>query len=162
VTTFPHRTHEIRGDAMTTTRQRPARAGTRSSSAAAAARTARTGGGALPQPADHNLAIVQGTLSSDPRERVLPSGDRLLSLEITCRLDGETTTVPIAWFDPSAAALRWAAGDRVVVTGRIRRRFFRSGSSTASRTEVVATDGARLGTARAREVVARAVRLLTG
>jgi single-strand DNA-binding protein len=149
---------------MTTTRQRPARTATRSKAPAAApsAPSVETGGGGLSQPADRNLAIVQGTLSSEPRERTLPSGDRLLSLEVTCRLDAETITVPIAWFDPPAAPMRWTAGDQVVVAGRIRRRFFRAGSATASRTEVVATDGARLGTVRAREVVARVARALTG
>ena len=41
---------------------------------------------------------------------------------------------------PRAGAATWAAGDEVLVTGRIRRRFFRAGGVTQSRTEVVATD----------------------
>jgi single-strand DNA-binding protein len=44
----------------------------------------------------------------------------------------------VAWFDPPASAATFAAGDDVVVVGRVRRRFFRAGGATASRTEVVA------------------------
>jgi single-strand DNA-binding protein len=47
-------------------------------------------------------------------------------------------SVPVAWFDPPAAASGLVAGDEVVVVGRVRRRFFRAGGATASRTEVVA------------------------
>jgi single-strand DNA-binding protein len=47
-------------------------------------------------------------------------------------------TVPVVWFDPPAAATALDIDDTVVVVGRVRRRFFRSGGSTQSRTEVVA------------------------
>ena len=57
-----------------------------------------------------------------------------------------TTRPPRGGPSPSRSAgrvrptgvLRLEEGDAVVVTGRVRRRFFRAGGATASRTEVVA------------------------
>lgn len=86
-----------------------------------------------------NIVILRGTLSSEPASRTLPSGSELLSCEVTTRsADGPARSVPVAWFDaPPTHGL--AAGHEVVVTGEVRRRFFRAGGATASRTEVVAT-----------------------
>lgn len=87
-----------------------------------------------------NLSILRGTLSRAPEARDLPSGDHVLGLELTVRAPGATAeSVPIAWFGAPDAAQRWAAGEELVVVGRVRRRFFRAGGSTQSRTEVVAT-----------------------
>ena len=47
-------------------------------------------------------------------------------------------TVPVVWVDPPGSAA-FAAGDEVVVIGAVRRRFFRAGGATQSRTEVLAT-----------------------
>jgi single-strand DNA-binding protein len=87
-----------------------------------------------------NVVILQGTLSCPPTARDLPSGDHLVSYEVTTRPDdGPALSVPVTWFDPPGSALGLAEGAEVVVTGRVRRRFFRAGGATASRTEVVAT-----------------------
>jgi single-strand DNA-binding protein len=86
-----------------------------------------------------NVAILRGRLSSPPREQQLASGDLLVSLEVTTRSEeGPADSVPVAWFPRSARVPRWGAGQDVVVVGRVRRRFFRTRGSTASRTEVVA------------------------
>jgi len=87
---------------------------------------------------DHNLVLLIGTLSSDPRAGTLRSGDEMIRYEITCRTDDGTDSVPVVRFDPTAPERRLAAGARVVVAGRVRRRFFAAGGATASRTEVVA------------------------
>lgn len=86
-----------------------------------------------------NVVVLIGTLSRDPQEVSLPSGDRLVQFEVTTR-SGErpADSAPVVWFDPPAAALALGAGDDVVVRGRVRRRFFRAGGFTQSRTEVVA------------------------
>jgi single-strand DNA-binding protein len=95
-------------------------------------------------PADTNLVVLRGVLSRDPEARQLPSGDTLVAYDVTVRPDptnGEAPraeSVPVAWFDPPVAATAMASGDDVVVVGRVRRRFFRAGGATASRTEVVA------------------------
>jgi single-strand DNA-binding protein len=92
----------------------------------------------LPSPGT-NLAILVGTLSRDPEVRPLPSGDEVLTLELTLRPpEGPTESVPVAWFGAPAAAVAWSAGEEVVVVGRVRRRFFRAAGATQSRTEVVA------------------------
>jgi single-strand DNA-binding protein len=85
-----------------------------------------------------NVAVVQGSLSGPPRRRELPSGSVLVELDVTTRGDGGSSSVPVAWFDPGALAESLRQGDAVVVVGYVRRRFFRSGAATQSRTEVVA------------------------
>lgn len=90
-----------------------------------------------------NVVVLRGTLSSEPRERTLPSGTNVLNWEVTTRTDAETRSVPVQWTDPPKAALEFDAGEDVVVLGTIRRRFFRAGGATASRTEVVAELAAR-------------------
>lgn len=86
-----------------------------------------------------NVVVLQGVLSRAPEERTLPSGDRLVAYEVTVRIEGQPTdSVPVSWLDPPARASALEAGAAVVVTGRVRRRFFRTPSGTASRTEVVA------------------------
>lgn len=88
-----------------------------------------------------NVNVLRGRLSSEPAARSLPSGTRLLSLEVTVAVvDGPDESVPVAWFDPPAKAPQLHAGDELLVVGRVRRRFFRAGGTTASRTEVVASE----------------------
>jgi hypothetical protein len=88
-----------------------------------------------------NIALLRGTLSSDPATRTLPSGTGLVQYEVTTDDPGTGTaaSAPVVWLDPPARLPRVAKGDEVVVVGHVRRRFFRTASGiTASRTEVVA------------------------
>jgi single-strand DNA-binding protein len=90
-----------------------------------------------------NVVAVIGRLSRPAEERELPSGDRLLGLELTVsRPDDRAESVPVVWPEGPASALAWAPGEMVVVVGRVRRRFFRAGGVTQSRTEVVAEQAA--------------------
>jgi hypothetical protein len=82
-----------------------------------------------------NLVVIRGVRTAPPRPRVEPSVDVLHHLEVTTTLgDGSRTSVPVA----APAVSRLARGAEVVVVGAVRRRIFRAGGSTASRTEVVA------------------------
>jgi single-strand DNA-binding protein len=110
---------------------------------------------------DLNLAVLRGTLSRPPVRRLMPSGDQLVAYEVTTRLDDGTITVPVS-SSASDAPIDLNAGDEVVVTGVVRRRYFSAGGSTQSRTEVVARAivPARHA-ARARRALARAVAALT-
>jgi len=91
-------------------------------------------------PSGTNLAVLVGTLSREPELRSLPSGDTVLALEVTIRPEGAAAeSVPIAWFAAPAGAAAWAVGEELLVIGRTRRRFFRAGGATQSRTEVVAS-----------------------
>jgi single-strand DNA-binding protein len=87
---------------------------------------------------ENNLVVLRGTLVSDPRTRELPSGSVLVQFDVTTRDDSGTQSVPVAWFEPPAAGVPASAGDDLVVIGSVRRRFFRAGGATQSRTEVVA------------------------
>ena len=91
-----------------------------------------------------NVVVLEGVLARPAQDVELPSGSRLLSLEVSVKRDtGPAEPVPVAWFDPPAWATALDAGTAVVVVGRVRRRFFRSGGTTQSRTEVVASRVAR-------------------
>ena len=83
-----------------------------------------------------NVVVLQGQLSSDPIVKVLESGSVLMNLELTTRVDGVASSVPLVWFDPPASVAA-VAGDVVSAVGTVRRRFYRSGGLTQSRTEVV-------------------------
>jgi single-strand DNA-binding protein len=87
-----------------------------------------------------NLSVLVGTLSRPAELRHLPSGDQVLALEVTVHPEGRPAeSVPVAWTGAPVAASRWTTGEEVLVVGRVRRRFFRAGGATQSRTEVVAT-----------------------
>jgi single-strand DNA-binding protein len=90
-----------------------------------------------------NLAVVRGEISSQPDLRVLPSDARVLQLQVTTRLEHETLTTPIAVWDPAAWVEALEPGAEIVVVGRVRRRFFRAGGTTASRVEIEADVVAR-------------------
>jgi single-strand DNA-binding protein len=86
-----------------------------------------------------NVVALAGQLSRPAVEKVLESGDRLVALEVTVRAEGQKAeSVPVVWFGAPASAAALNVEDPVVVVGRVRRRFFRAGTITQSRTEVVA------------------------
>ena len=86
-----------------------------------------------------NVVILRGRLSRPPQSRALPSGDIVIAYEVTVSRPGQRAeTVPVAWLEAPASAADLAVDEEVVVVGRVRRRFFRAGGSTQSRTEVAA------------------------
>jgi single-strand DNA-binding protein len=92
-----------------------------------------------------NVVVLRGAVARAPEIRELPSGSRLVSFDVrTTGPEGRAETVPVSWADPPAADEDALVEDtEVVVVGRIRRRFFRAGGATQSRTEVVAERVAR-------------------
>ena len=85
-----------------------------------------------------NVVVLRGRLSRDPEVRALPSGSILHRYDVTIRRpDAGAETAPVAWIDPVRPP-KLSAGDDVVVVGRVRRRFYRSGGATLSATEVTA------------------------
>lgn len=85
-----------------------------------------------------NIVVLHGVLSSAPVARKLPSGSVLHTLEVTTRLaDQSAASVPVVCIDPRRP-ITLDAGDEVGVVGIVRRRYYRSGASVQSRTEVVA------------------------
>ena len=84
-----------------------------------------------------NVVVVRGALSSAPEVRQLPAGGSVVNYEVTVRrTDGPAEGVPVVQYDETSSP--FDEGAEVVVIGRVRRRFFRAGGVTQSRTEVVA------------------------
>ena len=109
-----------------------------------------------------NVVTLQGHLSRPAEERTLPSGDRLIQLELTVARTGEKAeSAPVVWFDAPAYAGELDVDQEVVVVGRVRRRFFRAPGGTQSRTEVVADQVVlRRHTKKAAAAIERALRLI--
>jgi single-strand DNA-binding protein len=88
-----------------------------------------------------NVVVLRGRTANTPALRDLPSGSVVAQFDVVTPIDdrGATNAVPVAWPDPSPSALaRVGEGVDIVVVGAVRRRFFRVGGATQSRTEVVA------------------------
>ena len=109
-----------------------------------------------------NLVALIGRLSRPAEERVLRSGDRLVSYQLTIPREGERAeTVPVVWFGAPASSLDHAVDDELLVIGRVKRRFFQAGG-LQSRTEVVADAVVpRRQTRRARQLLEKAARELS-
>jgi len=85
-----------------------------------------------------NVAVLSGTVTSDPTRRTLPSGLDVVNFDLSTTVGEQKVSVPLAWHDPSSSAMSsFELGEEVVVVGSVRRRFFRSAGQTQSRTEVV-------------------------
>jgi single-strand DNA-binding protein len=90
-----------------------------------------------------NVVVLAGTISADPVERRMPSGDDVTELRLSVPEAGKRLLpLPVAvWHkDVGRRALRGLAkGDDVLVHGQLVRRFYRSGAGARSLTEVVAS-----------------------
>ena len=113
---------------------------------------------------DVNLALVTGTCSGPADVRVLASGTRVAALSVRSPApDRRFTSVPVTVWDPPAWVETLEAGERVVVVGALRRRFYRSGAGVSSRVDLEATGLARARDGRrVRTLLARAAALIDG
>jgi len=100
-----------------------------------------------------NEVRLRGRVSNQPAERVLPSGDRLVSLRVIVPRPrtraGSSVSVDtfdcVAWTTRAGdALLRLAPDDSVDITGALRRRFWRGEQGAVSRVEVEVTRVKRL------------------
>ena len=94
-----------------------------------------------------NEVALVGRLSGDISERTLPSGDQLVSFRVVVqRADSGVDTIDCVAFraDVRRKVSRWNSGDVLSLEGMLRRRFWRTASGAASRTEVEVTSAARL------------------
>lgn len=106
-----------------------------------------------------NLAAIRGQLVTDVRISELSSGSVVHNFEMKTGRGGERHVVPVAWHDP-ARPPQLVVGHEVVVVGVVRRRWFRAGGGSQSRTEVLATSVAKAGSRRAVNSLAKAVEML--
>lgn len=84
---------------------------------------------------DFNLSLVIGEVTTEPVARELSNGDIVTSLDIATRSSHGRITVPV-FIEGDGEGLE--VGQRVLVCGVTRRRFFRSGGGVTSRTELLA------------------------
>src|SRR6478609_8016506 len=99
-----------------------------------------------------NEVQLRGRLAASPVLRELPSGDSVWNLRVVVdrpappgaekprqRVDSLECAV---WSGRLKQQVKsWSEGDLVLVTGALRRRFFRAGGATASRVEVELSQG---------------------
>ncbi|MET0421339.1 MAG: hypothetical protein ABW073_06520 [Acidimicrobiia bacterium] len=103
-----------------------------------------------------NVSVICGACSGPPEIRVLESGTRLATLALRCPTgDDRATSVPVTVWDPPAWLDTVEAGDRLVVVGKLRRRFFQRPGGVGSRVDVEAE---LVGRARDRRRIDAAVR----
>ena len=90
-----------------------------------------------------NVVVLAGTVSAEPVQRRMPSGDEVTELRLSVPEAGRRLLpLPIAAWHATVGARALdeiAKGDRVLVHGQLVRRFYRSGAGARSLTEVVAS-----------------------
>ena len=90
-----------------------------------------------------NVVVLAGTVTAEPVERRMPSGDEVTELRLSVPEAGKRLLpLPVAAWHGTVGkrALKGIAkGDDVLVHGQLVRRFYRSGAGARSLTEVVAT-----------------------
>jgi single-strand DNA-binding protein len=104
-----------------------------------------------------NEVLLVGRLAGEPVERILPSGDALVTFRLVVdrpppkkpRPGARTPTMDALECATSTAAVMrtansWAPGDVVEVQGALRRRFWRGPAGLASRYEIDVVKGRRL------------------
>jgi single-stranded DNA-binding protein len=84
-----------------------------------------------------NCVVLRGTVTSDPEVRELATGKVVTSFNLSTTTGAGTWSVPVSVEGTLVEGVE--EGVDVVVVGGVRRRFFRSGGSVQSRTEVSAT-----------------------
>lgn len=90
-----------------------------------------------------NQVRILGRVSGTPEARTVPSGDVLWTWRVVVRRQQPVGKQSVDVLDCVAWSPRarrtvsgWRSGDEVEVVGSLRRRFFRGGTTTQSRTEV--------------------------
>jgi single-strand DNA-binding protein len=100
-----------------------------------------------------NEVRLRGRLAGVQDERTLPSGDAVVGFRLVVDRDGSSggssrvDTIDCAAFrgDVRRKVVGWSPGDKVEVSGSLRRRFFRAaGTAAASRYEVEIRTATRL------------------
>lgn len=107
-----------------------------------------------------NEVVLTGRVTRAPEERALPSGDVLVHFRISVPREGKRrgSRQTTDWFDCTVwgarvrrSVLAWSVGDRVCVTGALRRRPFRGGEGFQTRVDVEVLAARRLETAAQRD-----------
>ena len=97
-----------------------------------------------------NVVVLRGQVAGEVGWFESRAGVRIAAFDlVTVSGDGgkadrgDKDVVPVSWGDPPAWADEIVAGDELVVRGRVRKRFARSGGGTRPFTDVVAVQVVR-------------------
>jgi hypothetical protein len=90
-----------------------------------------------------NVVVVRGRLAADPAWFETQAGVRIAGFDLVVETAEGRDIVPVSWADPPALAGELGEGDVVVVRGRVRKRFARSGAGTRPYTDVLAQQVAK-------------------
>ncbi len=103
-----------------------------------------------------NVAVVVGKITGQLFEHTQDDGRVILSFDV--KTDGEQgpLTVPCSWLGPTGKAPKLEIDATVTVIGGVRRRFYRRGGSTTSRTDLLASRVILGGPSRSRVARAKA------
>jgi hypothetical protein len=87
-----------------------------------------------------NVVVLRGQVAAEIAWYESRAGVRIAGFDVTTTPadGGGKEVVPVSWADPPAWADELAVGDVVVVRGRVRKRFARSGGGLRPFTDVVA------------------------
>jgi len=100
-----------------------------------------------------NEVKMTGLISKGPEERILPSGDALVSFRLRVPRDPERDGKRPGsdWVDCAVwtgrlrrSVMRWLPGDEVELTGALRRRVYRSGGGPVALVEIEVASARRL------------------
>jgi single-strand DNA-binding protein len=100
-----------------------------------------------------NEVKLAGTISRGPEERVLPSGDALVSFRLLLAREADRTGKRPGsdWVDCAVwsgrlrrSVARWETGDEVELTGSLRRRVYRSGGGPVALVEIEVASARRI------------------
>ncbi len=85
-----------------------------------------------------NISVVRGHVVRGPVSRETTVG-LVVSFDVAVSYDeGPTESVEVVWVNPPDESKWPRQGVEVFVTGRVRRRFFKTASGLANKTELVA------------------------
>lgn len=109
-----------------------------------------------------NLVIVRGRVRAAADRRTSAAGEEVVSFDLLVDV-GPNESVPVLWESPGREVERVRPDVELVVVGRVRRRFFRVGGATATRTEVCAETVVPVrATARLQRVIGTAIASVGG
>lgn len=97
-----------------------------------------------------NEVRLVGRVSRRPAERVLPSGDKVVSFRLSVPRPEGSARPGSDWVDCAVwsarlrrTVARWVVGEQVEVSGALRRRVFRSGAGVVPLVEIEVAEGRR-------------------
>lgn len=95
-----------------------------------------------------NDVRLAGRVSRGPEERVLPSGDKVVSFRVAVPRPEGSARAGSDWVDCAVwsgrlrrSVARWEVGDEVEVRGALRRRVFRTSGGVVPLVEIEVTEG---------------------